>query len=148
MSAQTPPLLPIVAVKAIEEGLTWEKYEKDPLLLFQDFASLFAVQGNTVNDNIIKSDKKPLASDRGKLWVKTSWPYAIVSLIDGEYKADYGISGLVPNTPFLHAEFAPAKDYIRILDATELTDYGITDTKQDASQRMRWHIFEPPAITI
>ena len=146
--SNTPPLLPIVAIKPIEEGLTWEKYEKDPLLLFQDFASFFAVQSNTINDNIIKSDKKPLASDRGKLWIKTSWPYAVVALIDGEYKADYGISGLVQGIPFLHAEFNPPLEYIRILDSTELTDYGITDTKVDAAKRMRWYIFEPPAITI
>lgn len=145
-----PPYLPLVRLKSSEEGLTWEEFSSDPMLLFDAFAKSFAVKANTVNDNIIKSSKKPLAKDRGKLWIKESWPYAYISLIDGEWKADYGPSGFMPDSPFLHKPFTPALEYVRILDSAELTKYGLTDTisASTATERMRWHIFEPPKIEI
>lgn len=143
------PYLPLVALKEIEENLSWEPYEQGgPTLLFKDFARMFAVQANTVNDNIIKSSNKPSAKDRGKLWIKESWPYAIVSIIDGEYRADYGLSGLTPNVPFLHIPFEPALEYVSIITTSDLVKYGIADTNSEATNRMRWHIFEPPTINI
>ena len=142
------PFLPLVLLKPLEEDITWEEFESDPRLLFAAFAKFYAVKGNTINDNIVKSDYPPTSKDRGKIWCKTSFPYAIGAFIDGEYRMDYSISGYPVNTPFLHERFDPKVEYISEIDATSLSDYGITDTKQDAKKRMYWHIFEPPSINV
>lgn len=148
-SNQDLPYLAIVPIKnAIEEGVTWEDYAADPLKLFADFARFFAVQASSVNDNIIRSNDVPLAKDRNKLWIKTSWPYGIGALIDGVYKMNYAINGYPVGVPFMAYPIVPAQDYIREMGAQELQDAGITDTKSDAVKRMKWYIFQPPEINI
>ena len=143
-----PQFLQLILLNPKEDGATWEDFEQDPNLLFAEFAKRYAVQAQGVNDNIIKSPKAPLAVDRGKLWIKSTWPYAIISLLDGQFQADWGLSGFMPNTPFLAIPFSPAKEYVRQLDSNEISKYGLTDTDEKASKRMRWHIFEPPTIEI
>lgn len=101
---------------------------------------------DTSFNDIILSDKKPEGEDRKKIWIKTTEPYAIGVLIDGEWRLDYGLSGYPENIPFLHKEINLLVDGLIMLESADITKYGLTDTVEGATDRMRWYLFTPPSI--
>lgn len=139
-------------LKDIEVKASWPQMCNDPVIFFQEIAKrLFvSIDTNRLLQNIVISSSLPKEEDRGKLWVKTSWPYGIGFVANGEYQMDYGPSGLVQNTPFLHREFNPTPQYVSRLGDLQLDRYGMKNlnTEQDTPERMYWYIFEPPIISI
>jgi hypothetical protein len=147
-------LLPLTLIPDVEPLKTWEDYCQNPMLMFSDFADRYAVNAEALANTLpsIKGQDVPAPSDRGKLWIKTSWPYAIAILINGVYQYDWGLSGFPAFVPFLMTEKkmgTPLKPFVRKLLAEDLEEMGLTDTETgDGDKRAVWWIFEPeePAI--
>jgi hypothetical protein len=150
--AATDLLLQLVALEPKEPNLTWEDLCSDPMKLFEEFARRFVVNGNDLKSvvGVVRNDNIPEPKDRGRIWVKTSWPYAIGVLIDGGWKMDWGLSGYPANTPFLwkESEMDPVPGFIHKLTSDEITNYGLTNTSGSHEDKLSWWIFEPeePAI--
>lgn len=143
MSEQT---FKVEVLEGVEPIDSWSSLCKTPQILLTEIAKRLVAVGSFIDANVIASDKVPVASDRRKIWIKTSWPYGIGVVIGGSYQMDYGMTGMVPFTPFLHAEFDPTPGNVRMLSDTEINNFGITNTSSDAPNRMRWYIFEPVQI--
>lgn len=144
--------LPISVLKDIEPEAKWPQMCNDPNIFFNEIAKrLFVkIDTNLLAENVVISGTIPQSVDRGKIWFKTSWPYAIGFLANGEYQMDYGVTGLPKNIPFLHKAFDPTPAHVKQLGDIELDQYGMKElqTKSTAKKRMYWYIFEPPAINI
>lgn len=110
------------------------------LLNFILSSVLFTVE---TNDNIIIKEDRPTGADKKLFWVKTSWPYGIGMMIDGDYKIDYGMCGYPINTPFLFSALDVLPSGLRKLTSNEITSFGIQDTVVSASDRMFWYLFTP-----
>lgn len=119
-----------------------ELFAGSPAKLLSFIIDNLIIEG-TIDDKFIASDEKPQGADKIKLWIKTSWPYGIGKLLDGEWGMDFGMCGYPVNTPFLHKKITTLKEGLRELTSTELTDYGISETSVDAKNRMFWYLFEP-----
>lgn len=132
-------------VNEIEPTATFKGICDGPLALLNYILSNIIFEADVENNIIIKEDK-PKGEEKRRLWVKTSWPYALGMLIDGEYQMDYGMTGYPVNIPFLHAPFDYLREGVRALGDGDLADYGIGNTVVTAENRMLWYIFEPPAI--
>lgn len=145
--ASTDLFLPLVALKPSEPNLTWEQFCSDPIKLFEEFANRYIVDANALKSSVaaVKNDNIPEPVDRGKIWIKTSWPYAIGVVIDGKYKMDWGLSGYPANTPFLwkEANISPVPGFIHKLTSDEIAAYGIADTTGSDEEKLSWYIFEP-----
>lgn len=136
----------IIVKKDIEPVESWESLFKDPQSFFEEVASRLMLSYDIDFNGVVISDKKPTTADRGKIWVKTSWPYAIGKLIGGSWQMDYGMSGFNPNIPF-QALTDPLKDKVRKLSDTEIKEYGLYRAdKEKAANRLDWYIFEPGDI--
>lgn len=133
--------------KDLEPIGSWESLCKDPSTFIAELCRRIIAVGGVSTAGLVVSDTVPPASDRGKVWVKTSWPYGIGKTIEGSYRMDYGLSGYPVNIPFLSAEIRPLKTGLSELTSSQLNNYGIQDTVSTAPQRMRWYIFNPPVIT-
>lgn len=118
---------------------------KRAFLAFLASRLIASVDTNSLS-NIVISDTTPRGEDKNKLWVKTSWPYGIGFLGDGEFQMDYSFTGYPVNTPFLHSEILPLRDNVRKLSDGDITNFGLTNTKTDAKNRMFWYMFTPPSI--
>jgi hypothetical protein len=113
---------------------------------------LYFENDDSENAKVYVSDNTPPPEKRGSIWIKTSYPYGIGILGDGEWRMDYGMNDFPVNTPFLfNTEAFPAiPGGVRIFSSTDLEKMGITDTAsgEAATQRHRWAIFEPGKITV
>lgn len=150
-----PTFLKLIALKAIDPNLTWENFCESPIKLFEGFTEHFGVEAKFLDNlpQVIVTAKTPSANDRSKLWIKTSWPYAIGVFIDGEYKFDYGLSGFPVGIPFLYL-FTPAVPIpagVEEISAADLVLFGMTNTNTDitvATKRKKWYIFQPETVTV
>lgn len=139
----------IVVRNGSEPMPAWNSLCKDPTSFLNEIASRLGLEFDILFESVIISEKVPEASDRKKLWVKTSWPYGIGKLIDGRFQMDYGMSGMLPNIPFQAsvANFDPPKDFVRKLSDVEMKEFGLFNAADDkAVKRMPWYIFEPQEI--
>lgn len=142
----------VIENKEIEES--WPKFLNCPSILFKYIADHFfvSIKDTDLPIGVIISDDVPSGSNRRKLWMKTSWPYGMGFLIEGQYRIDYGITGFPVNIPFLHKEIEPAYDYVNKLTEEEILTYGLSNMKpsdsDDYTQIMHWYIFNPPEISI
>jgi hypothetical protein len=125
---------------------SWESLCKDPSTFLNELTRRLIAVGNISFPGLVISDDVPPASDRGKVWIKTSWPYGIGKTIEGSYKMDYGMSGYPVGIPFLKEEIRPLKTGLSQLTPNQLNEYGIQNTSDNATKRMRWYIFNPPEI--
>jgi hypothetical protein len=99
-----------------------------------------------VENKIIIQEEKPTGADKKLLWIKTSWPYGIGMMIEGEYKMDYGMCGFPVNTPFLHASIAQSYDGLKKLTDSELGEFGIAPTTGTSANKMFWYLLTPPNL--
>lgn len=145
--ASTDLFLELTPLEPKEPNITWEDLCSDPMKLFKEFARRYIVNANSLKSSTaaIKSDNIPEPVDRGKIWIKTSWPYAIGVVIDGTYKMDWGLSGYPANMPFLWKEskMSPVPGNIHKLTTDEITAFGIVDTTGTDPEKLSWFIFEP-----
>jgi hypothetical protein len=142
----------ISVLRDIEPESKWPQMCNDPQLFMQEIAKrLFVkIDLDTFSQNIIISGSIPQSKDRGKIWVKTSWPYGIGFVANGEYQMDYAFTGYPVNTPFLSREITPSPQYVSLLGDIQLREYGMEDmqTKPGAKNRMFWYIFQPERIVV
>jgi hypothetical protein len=144
-----PLLLPLKALTPKEPESTWQEFCSNPMRLFEAFAERYVVDASQLKDSIlsVKGDNVPEPADRAKIWIKTSWPYAIGVVIDGTYKMDWGLSEFPVNTPFLYlpSNMEPVPEFVHLLSSQEISDFGLTDTSTGggSDKRLRWYIFEP-----
>jgi hypothetical protein len=115
-------------------------------------SNLYFEIDQTEDAKIYVSDNIPPPEKRGSIWIKTSYPYGIGILGDGEWRMDYGMNNFPVGTPFLFnpAEYPAIPGGIRIFSSTDLEKMGIADTETGSAvtNRHRWAIFEPDKITI
>lgn len=135
--------------KGVEPIDSWKSLCKDPTTFLKEIADRLVLSQDLDIDKVIVSDNVPSPADRGKLWVKTSWPYALGVMIDGSFRMDYGLSGFPVNTPFLALPsiMEPLKGNVAKLSDTDITNYGLTNTTVGASNRLRYYIFSPLEVT-
>ena len=133
-------------INDIEPSSTFKGLCDGPKQLLQ-FILANTIFETDIENKIIIKDNLPVGEEKRSLWVKTSWPYAVGMLIDGEYQMDYGMCGFPVNTPFLHSKISLFKDGVRQLGDGDCSDFGINNTITTASKRMFWYIFEPPSLT-
>lgn len=142
----------IDVLKDPELAPEWPQMCNDPLVFLKEIAKrLFvSIDPNRISDNTIISPSIPGAGDRSKLWIKTSWPYGVGFIANGEYQMDYGASGYPVGIPFLHQSISPKPAYVTELGDLKLKEFGMEEmqTKTTATKRMFWYIFEPPAIPV
>jgi hypothetical protein len=142
----------VEVLKDIELSSSWPQMCNDPLVFLKEIARRLFVPIDTdkISENIIISPNIPSAENRSKLWVKTSWPYGVGFIANGEYQMDYGASGYPVGIPFLRQSISPKPAYVTELGDLKLKEFGMEDmqTKTTASKRMLWYIFEPPAIQV
>lgn len=100
-----------------------------------------------VKSIFVVSDQIPKGEDRGKLWIKTSFPYGIGMLIDGIWRMDYGMSGYPVGMPFLHKAISPLLEGMTELSNADVEKYGLTNTTNTATERMLWYLIEEPTLT-
>lgn len=143
---------PVKSNNSIEPILSWGELCKNPSILIAELAKRFfvSIDKDQIFENIIISSTIPSSDNRSKVWIKTSWPYGIGIIADGEYKMDYGMSGFPVNIPFLHKEIVTKPAYVEQIGSITMKEYGIEDfqTKEGASKRMLWYMFNPPRITL
>jgi len=139
----------LVVKKSLEPIDSWASLCKDPNSFLNEVASRLVLSYEIDHENIIISDKIPPPSDRGKVWVKTSWPYGIGKVVEGKYQMDYGMSGYPAFIPFQQSDLIikPLKGFVRELTGSEIKDFGLflADITK-APNRMNWYIFEPEDI--
>lgn len=144
--------LQLSVLQDVEPEPKWPQVCNDYKLFLVEIAKrLFVkIDTNLLSESIVKSDIIPQASDRGKVWIKTSWPYGIGFVANGEYQMDYSFTGYPVNIPFLHKDISPLPAHLSEVGDLLLKDYGMEDlkTKTTAPKRMKWYIFSPPQITI
>jgi hypothetical protein len=97
---------------------------------------------------IFQSDV-PGPDDRDKIWVRTEFPYSVNYFIDGQYRSLY-FNGWQINSPFLSDDIIQELNVpgLTLLSSTQLEKYGIVDTVADATERLRWFIYNPDPITV
>lgn len=131
---------------------TWPEMCNDPRIFIREISKFLfvSIDQDSILENIIISSSVPDAEHRGKLWVKTSWPYGIGFVADGQYKMDYGCSGFPVKIPFLHKEINPKPEYLEQIGSLQLKEYGMENlqTNEDATDRMLWYYFNPPTINL
>jgi len=136
--------IPLQVIDSIEIDDDWKDVcDKKHLLSFIAKYLIGTIDQSKL-DKVIISDEKPRGADKSKIWVKTSWPFGLGFLANGEWQIIY--TDYPQNTPFLSKEIYPLRDFLRKLSSDDLVAYGITDTKPDAKDRMYWYIFEPEPI--
>lgn len=150
MATTVSTFLRLVLLNVKEPFLKWEDFCTDPKSLFEAFSQYYAVEAKFLENipSIIISEDVPTPEDRSKIWIKTSAPYGIGILIEGEYQMDYGMQGYPVGTPFLHSSISPLIEGLTKLTSQEITDYGLTDTVSGAKKRMSWYLFIPPTISV
>lgn len=97
-----------------------------------------------IGDNIFINDRAPKGEDRGKIWLKTSFPYGIGRLIDGQWRIDYGLCGYPVDTPFLHKSIDVKPEGLKELSDADLTKYGIPKSDSTSIDKMKWYLLESP----
>jgi hypothetical protein len=129
-------VLPIVAANDIEKNRSWEGIST-PHDLAMYMSRVLAVDPSAVEriQEVVYSDVQPTGEDSSKIWIKTSYPAAIGLPVGGEYEVIYQYG---PNVPILWIT-AAVPSYMRKLNSTELTDYGLTDPPNGVA---KWVIFE------
>jgi hypothetical protein len=139
-------------LKDVEPDPKWPQMCNDPTIFLQEISKrLFVkIDSNTLSQNIVISQSIPQAKDRGKLWIKTSWPYGLGFIANGEYQMDYSFTGYPVNIPFLHLPINPIPQYVRELGSLLLKEYGMEalETNANAKSPMKWYIFEPERIVV
>ena len=142
----------VEVLKDVELSSSWPQMCNDPLVFLKEIARRLFVPIDTdkISENIIISPNIPSAENRSKLWVKTSWPYGVGFLANGEYQMDYGASGFPVKIPFLHKNILPKPAYVTEVGTLKLKEFGMEsmETNSEAPNRMFWYIFEPPRISI
>lgn len=137
-------------VKADPEPIKdWASLCKDPDTFLKEVANRLVAKGSYTPDGIIISDTVPSTANRRKLWIKTSQPYGIGFVVEGSYKMDYGMSGMVPDTPFLRVKtlMDPLPNNVRTISDSEATTLGLPKLQGDiATRQVAWYIFEPAEI--
>ena len=98
-------------------------------------------------DNIYIGEKAPKGKDRGKIWIKTTFPYGIGKLLDGEWRIDYGMFGYPVNTPFLHKKLSVLPEGMKELSDADLDTYGIPKSTSTSTDKMFWYLLETPDQT-
>jgi hypothetical protein len=144
-------ILEIKITKDIEPFESWPDICKNPNIFFAEIAKRLYINVDIkqLSQNIIISPSIPTAENRGKLWIKTSWPYGIGIVANGEYVMDYGMSGFPVNIPFLHKQMNVKPEYVSVIGSIDLESYGMKDIDtKDSSKRFLWHIFSPPRIIL
>jgi len=138
----------IIVKKGIEPIDSWTSLAKNPTSFLEEVASRLMLSYSIESESIVLSDNVPNASDRSKVWIKTSWPYAIGKVIGGAYQMDYGMSGYVPNIPFQSSDLIePLRAKVRKLSDTEIKNFGLYSAPEEkATLKMHWYIFEPDQI--
>lgn len=139
-------------LKDVEPDPKWPQMCNDPMIFLQEIAKrLFVkIDPNSLSQNIIISQGIPQAKDRGKLWIKTSWPYGVGFIANGEYQMDYAFTGYPVNTPFLHSTINPTPQFVSEVGDIRLKEFGMEalQTTSTAKNRLRWYIFEPERIVV
>lgn len=140
----------IVVKKGLEPIESWSSLVRNPNSFLEEVASRLMLSWDIDPESVVISDKVPDSSDRTKIWIKTSWPYGIGKIIDGNYQMDYGMSGYMPNIPFQAASsvMEPLKGNVRKLSDNEVKAFGLYSAPEEkATSKMSWYIFEPKEIT-
>ena len=109
------------------------------------------LEGEMNNGLIYISDSKPPPDKKGVIWIKTSEPYGIGIVVNGVWNIDYGLSGRNDGEVFLFnyqlaGGIIPAG--VRLLNDTEIEEFGLTDTDGEKEKRLRWAIFAPEKIEV
>ena len=143
-------ILPIKVSNNIEPFDSWPDICKSPAVFFNEIAKRLYVDVdvNSIGSNVIISPSIPKAEDRGKLWIKTSWPYGIGIVSNGEYNMDYGMCGYPVNVPFLHKEISVKPSHLEVIGSVTLDEYGMKDLDTKGTGRFLWYMFTPPKIIL
>lgn len=120
--------------------------------ILKEIVSRISVKTEGITDqSIYISETKPPPDKKSSVWIKTSFPVGIGIIADGVWAIDYGMSGFNRGQIFLF-NFQAAQGIIpggvRLLNETEIADFGLTDTDNNKANRLRWAIFEPQEITV
>lgn len=133
----------------VEPITSWDSVCKDPDSLVDAILERTYIEKEENFDNIVFSDKVPGASERSKIWFKTSWPYAFGKVMDGAYQMDYGMSQYPVGIPFVSKTIDPLREGLRELSSAEVKEYGMRTLKTEDGEVVttaKYYIFEPPEI--
>lgn len=141
-----------VSVKSTDNPWpAWNSVAKNVESFVSEIAARLVVDADEVSDTTIASDKVPGAGDRTKIWIKTSWPFGIGVLIEGQYQMDYGMSQYPVRIPFLklESEMTTLRDRVRKLSTEEIEAFGLPklQTGTDVTNPVAYYIFEPNPIS-
>lgn len=141
-------ILSLIQNNDIEIPSSFKRVCDEPKSLLAFIARyLFIELPSEVKSLFVISEKTPHGEDRSKIWIKTSFPYGIGKMIDGEWKMDYGLSGYPVGMPFIHSSISPLLEGMRELSNADITNYGLPPLSSSSSEKMYWYMIDKPDLT-